>query len=81
MQGETHCYSFITHLLIFEQLFRYGISWGVLGAAEFCLAMARQYTLDRKQFGKPLASNQLIQLKMSDALTEITLGNKSVGNN
>lgn len=53
---------------------RYGISWGVLGAAEFCLATARQYTLDRKQFGKPLASNQLIQLKLTDALTEISLG-------
>ncbi|XP_059082332.1 glutaryl-CoA dehydrogenase, mitochondrial-like [Tigriopus californicus] len=53
---------------------RYGISWGVLGAAEFCLASARQYTLDRKQFGKPLAANQLIQKKMADALTEINLG-------
>lgn len=53
---------------------RYGISWGVLGAAEACLTTARQYTLDRKQFQKPLASNQLIQKKMADALTEITLG-------
>eukprot|EP00095_Tigriopus_kingsejongensis_P008401 snap_masked-scaffold9_size846264-processed-gene-4.18 protein:Tk08401 transcript:snap_masked-scaffold9_size846264-processed-gene-4.18-mRNA-1 annotation:"glutaryl- mitochondrial" len=53
---------------------RYGISWGVLGAAEACLATARQYTLDRKQFGKPLAANQLIQKKMADALTEISLG-------
>lgn len=54
--------------------FRFGISWGVLGAAEYCLATARQYTLDRKQFGKPLAANQLIQKKLADALTEITLG-------
>jgi glutaryl-CoA dehydrogenase len=54
--------------------FRYGIAWGVLGAAEFCLATARQYTMDRKQFGQPLAANQLMQKKMADALTEITLG-------
>ena len=53
---------------------RYGISWGALGAAEFCLAAARQYTLDRKQFGRPLAQTQLMQKKMADALTEITLG-------
>lgn len=53
---------------------RYGISWGVLGAAEFCLATARQYTLDRRQFGRPLAANQLIQKKLTDALSEITLG-------
>ncbi len=53
---------------------RYGIAWGSLGAAEFCLAAARTYTLDRKQFGKPLAATQLIQKKMADALTEITLG-------
>jgi glutaryl-CoA dehydrogenase len=52
---------------------RYGISWGVLGAAEECLRIAREYTLDRKQFGRPLAANQLIQKKMADALTEITL--------
>ncbi len=56
---------------------RYGISWGVLGAAEACLAVAREYTLDRKQFGRPLAANQLIQKKMADALTEITLGLQS----
>lgn len=56
---------------------RYGISWGALGAAEFCLAAARQYTLDRKQFNKPLAANQLIQKKLADALTEITLGLQS----
>ncbi len=56
---------------------RYGISWGALGAAEACLAVARQYTLDRKQFGRPLAANQLIQKKMADALTEITLGLQS----
>lgn len=53
---------------------RYGIAWGVLGAAEFCLDTARCYTLDRKQFGRPLASNQLIQKKLADALTEISLG-------
>merc|ERR1712012_1416901 len=56
---------------------RYGISWGVLGAAEECLRVARQYTLDRKQFGRPLAQNQLIQKKMADSLTEITLGLQS----
>jgi glutaryl-CoA dehydrogenase len=53
---------------------RYGIAWGALGAAEFCVAQARQYTLDRKQFGRPLAANQLIQKKLADATTEITLG-------
>jgi glutaryl-CoA dehydrogenase len=53
---------------------RYGISWGVLGAAEDCMARARQYTLDRKQFGRPLAANQLIQKKLADMQTEITLG-------
>ena len=53
---------------------RYGIAWGALGAAEFCLEHARQYTLDRKQFNNPLAKNQLIQKKMADALTEISLG-------
>ena len=53
---------------------RYGIAWGVLGAAEDCWHRARQYTLDRKQFGRPLASNQLIQKKLADMQTEITLG-------
>jgi glutaryl-CoA dehydrogenase len=53
---------------------RFGISWGALGAAEFCWHAARQYTLDRKQFGRPLAANQLIQKKLADMLTEITLG-------
>ncbi|KAI9492126.1 glutaryl-CoA dehydrogenase [Zychaea mexicana] len=53
---------------------RYGIAWGALGAAEACLEVAREYTLDRKQFGKPLASKQLIQKKMADAHTEIALG-------
>ncbi|WP_420390133.1 acyl-CoA dehydrogenase [Marinobacter sp.] len=53
---------------------RFGISWGSLGAAEFCWHAARQYTLDRKQFGKPLAANQLIQKKLVDMQTEITLG-------
>ena len=53
---------------------RYGISWGALGAAEFCWHAARQYTLERKQFGRPLAANQLIQKKLADMQTEITLG-------
>ncbi|PNI51169.1 GCDH isoform 7 [Pan troglodytes] len=53
---------------------RYGIAWGVLGASEFCLHTARQYALDRMQFGVPLARNQLIQKKLADMLTEITLG-------
>jgi len=52
---------------------RYGISWGAIGAAEACLDIARQYTMDRKQFGRPLAQNQLIQKKMADAVTEINL--------
>jgi glutaryl-CoA dehydrogenase len=56
---------------------RYGIAWGALGAAEFCWHAARQYTLDRKAFGKPLAQNQLIQLKLADMMTEITLGLES----
>jgi glutaryl-CoA dehydrogenase len=53
---------------------RYGIAWGVMGAAEDCWHRARQYTLDRKQFGKPLAANQLIQKKLADMQTEIALG-------
>ena len=53
---------------------RYGISWGALGAAEFCWHAARQYTMDRKQFGRPLAQNQLIQKKLADMQTEIALG-------
>ena len=53
---------------------RYGISWGALGAAEDCWHTARQYVLDRKQFGRPLAANQLIQKKLADMQTEITLG-------
>jgi len=52
---------------------RYGISWGALGAAEFCWHTARQYVLDRHQFGRPLAANQLIQKKLADMQTEITL--------
>jgi glutaryl-CoA dehydrogenase len=52
---------------------RYGISWGAMGAAEFCWHAARQYTLDRKQFGKPLAATQLVQLKLANMLTEISL--------
>jgi glutaryl-CoA dehydrogenase len=53
---------------------RYGIAWGVLGAAEFCWHTARQYVLDREQFGRPLAANQLIQKKLADMQTEIALG-------
>src|SRR5882724_11926709 len=53
---------------------RYGIAWGALGAAEFCWHAARNYTLNRKQFGRPLAANQLIQKKLADMQTEITLG-------
>ncbi|MDP6706654.1 MAG: acyl-CoA dehydrogenase [Alphaproteobacteria bacterium] len=53
---------------------RYGIGWGAMGAAEFCWHAARQYTLDRSQFGRPLAANQLIQKKLADMQTEITLG-------
>ena len=57
---------------------RYGIAWGALGAAEACWHMARQYTLDRKQFGRPLAANQLVQKKLADMQTEITLGLQGV---
>jgi len=53
---------------------RYGIGWGAMGAAEFCYRAARQYTLDRKQFGRPLAATQLVQLKLANMITEITLG-------
>jgi glutaryl-CoA dehydrogenase len=53
---------------------RYGICWGAMGAAEFCWHRARQYVLDRKQFGRPLAANQLVQKKLADMQTEITLG-------
>ena len=53
---------------------RYGIAWGALGAAEFCWQAARQYTVDRKQFGRPLAANQLVQKKLADMQTEIALG-------
>jgi glutaryl-CoA dehydrogenase len=56
---------------------RYGIAWGTLGAAEFCWHAARQYTLDRKQFGRPLAANQLIQKKLADMQTEIILGQQA----
>src|ERR1700735_1619512 len=52
---------------------RFGIAWGAMGAAEFCWHAARQYTMDRKQFGRPLAANQLIQKKLADMQTEITL--------
>lgn len=57
---------------------RYGIAWGVLGAAEDCYFRAREYSMDRKQFNKPLAANQLVQMKLTDMLTEITLGLQSV---
>jgi glutaryl-CoA dehydrogenase len=53
---------------------RYGIAWGSMGAAEFCWHAARTYTLERKQFGRPLAANQLVQKKLADMQTEITLG-------
>ncbi len=53
---------------------RYGIAWGALGAAEDCWHRARQYVLDRRQFGRPLAANQLIQLKLANMMTEITIG-------
>ena len=53
---------------------RYGIAWGAMGAAEACFHAARQYTLDRAQFGKPLAANQLVQLKLANMETEIALG-------
>ena len=53
---------------------RYGIAWGAMGAAEFCWKAAHQYTLDRKQFGRPLAATQLVQLKLANMQTEITLG-------
>jgi len=53
---------------------RYGIAWGALGAAEDCYLKARQYTMDRQQFGRPLAANQLVQKKLADMLTEITMG-------
>jgi glutaryl-CoA dehydrogenase len=56
---------------------RFGIAWGSLGAAEFCWQAARQYTMDREQFGRPLAANQLIQVKLVDMQTEITLGLQS----
>ena len=53
---------------------RYGIAWGAMGAAEDCYSRARQYTLDRKQFGRPLAATQLVQKKLADMVTEISLG-------
>jgi len=57
---------------------RLGIAWGAFGAAEFCVDAARQYTMDRKQFGRPLAANQLIQMKLANAVTEISLGLNAV---
>jgi glutaryl-CoA dehydrogenase len=56
---------------------RYGISWGVLGAADFCLAQARHYTLERTQFGAPLAANQLVQKKLVDMSADITLAREA----
>jgi len=53
---------------------RFGIAWGALGAAEFCWHAARNYTLERKQFGRPLAATQLVQLKLANMMTEITIG-------
>jgi glutaryl-CoA dehydrogenase len=57
---------------------RYGIAWGALGAAEFCWHAARSYTLERQQFGRPLAATQLIQIKLADMQTEIALGLQAV---
>ncbi len=57
---------------------RYGIAWGALGAAEFCWHAARQYTLERRQFGRPLAANQLVQKKLADMQTEIAIGLQTV---
>jgi glutaryl-CoA dehydrogenase len=57
---------------------RYGISWGALGAAEFCWHAARSYTLEREQFGRPLAATQLVQIKLANMQTEITLGLQAV---
>lgn len=57
---------------------RFGIAWGALGAAEFCWHAAREYTLERRQFGRPLANNQLVQKKLADMQTEITIGLQSV---
>ncbi len=57
---------------------RFGIAWGALGAAEFCWHAARNYTVERKQFGKPLAANQLVQLKLANMQTEIALGLQAV---
>jgi len=57
---------------------RYGIAWGAMGAAEDCFQRARQYVMDRKQFGRPLAANQLIQKKLADMQTEIALGLQGV---
>ena len=59
-------------------LARYGIAWGALGAADFCYKTARNYVMERKQFGAPLAANQLIQKKLADMCTELTLGYQSV---
>src|SRR3954462_11030783 len=56
---------------------RYGIAWGAMGAAEFCWKQARISTLDRKQFGRPLAANQLIQKKLADMQTEVALGRQA----
>lgn len=57
---------------------RFGIAWGSMGAAEFCYHTARQYTMDRSQFGAPLAANQLVQKKLADMMTEISLGTAAV---
>ena len=56
---------------------RYGISWGSMGAAESCFRIAREYTLDRKQFGRPLAANQLVQKKLADMVSEIALAQQA----
>lgn len=63
---------FLQHFLF--QFHSHSIAWGALGAAESCVGIARQYTIDRKQFNRPLAQTQLIQKKLADAVTEISLG-------
>ena len=77
IHGKVGLRASITGEVVMDNVFcpaRYGISWGAMGAAEFCWHAARQYTLDRHQFGRPLAANQLIQKKLADMQTEIALG-------
>lgn len=62
------------HRGLIALIIRYGISWGAMGALEDCIARTREYALERHQFGKPLAAFQLVQKKLADAQTEVTLG-------